>query len=304
MSMQNAKADKSNKQGGLVNTRITIMQTLTDIFTGKLLTSVAHVNQACIGRMPTFLLLFVDPLSHVNHVLSTIVQIRPVHMDDGRLGAYQDQCTSVNPILANARPDLSPPIVSLIPIEVTTMPILSTWCRRHGDGNVDISTLASLIPTIDLHRYTIGQLHVDNTHLLTLPSLLQHSALIIVLDPHLPIGRSELRREALQDRLAVVECVFCTDDKHFIIQEWAAHCNFFGDSEALGHRGCRIPCLNVDWLALHKPVLTGGVIIRMLAIESDHVWVTKDHAFAWRTYWRRFRCSCRCDARGRCQQEE
>merc|ERR1711934_608948 len=80
---------------------------------------------------------------------------------------------------SNTRPDLQPVVICRIAIEVSTVPI-HTWNCPHCNFRIDVLTLCSFCPSINLDDYALRKIDVHNVFGFATSSFLQENAHIVI----------------------------------------------------------------------------------------------------------------------------
>mmetsp|Transcript_88528 Transcript_88528/g.196872 ORF Transcript_88528/g.196872 Transcript_88528/m.196872 type:complete len:254 (-) Transcript_88528:785-1546(-) len=196
---------------------------------------------------------------------------------DESLRARKYQVLGGHTVHAKTSLHQQPGIVRRVPIEIPALAILLRLCR-HGNLRVDVAPFPCLVPPVDLHRHPTRQADVQNMERLALPAWLKKLSNVVVVNAHQAIRILELRGEGGQDRLPVPSRMLFSDNQLVTLQERTSHSNLLRHSEAIGGMGRRVLTLNPHGRALHDPKLSGGVVIRMQAVEGHRVRVTVDLA--------------------------
>lgn len=220
--------------------------------TRKFLSSKAPINHACVDIGRSF------PLAHLFHFFCrgswAIVQVGAICLDH-RVLSVEEQLSLGHSCSPHTGPDGESVVVLWVAVEISAMAILA-WLRRHGDFNVDVITLARLIPPVDLQCHIQRKSHMNDVELLAITASLQLFSVAVVSGLNWGVGITPLRWEALEDGLSVPSSCECRDPELMPIQEGTANDDLFGCTETMGDGSGEIPALNVDRLALHNPILT------------------------------------------------
>merc|ERR1719195_207991 len=243
--------------------------------------SETNVNKARHRGDELVLLCLAGALGVLQRGRFTVVDVGPVGLHHWRLSC-EEQLSRRHACGAEALPDHRPGVIARIAVEVTAVPVLARL-SMHGYPGVDVVALSWLHPPVDLDHDSfwsaVVYLDVHDVERFAAATLLHHCALAIVLE----IGNAreaEARGEATEDGLPVAGRRVRRDEDLAALEEWPANGERLLHGEAARHPRGQIATLDPDLLALHNPILSWAVVIRMHVVEGHDVGVPPNSAGA------------------------